>query len=395
MNMTFPAATLSAIKVKTVPSNYCWDEGVPNFATLVDAQETTVDGVTTYIGYAPYMFVSVASDIIPGFITLDNLSATRIIDFGDYYNLSSIKTELGNDGNLAYDNVTNSYERVGFCHTYIMPGTYHVSIDSYSFLSKPRIKIKDVNQVHVELNQPATEFTIIEYLPKLTSVDIYDNGKYIRTVNGVPLKIRSTGEIYGALTRDSNNFIYTEEQSNITTVTKTDIFSNVQYKVQEIAPTASVALVNQLPSTLTFPVTAEFTAKYTKAGSFPIEKIAWDMGDGSPIKIQSRYSINTDVESGFIENGSTDLFTITDPRFFNVKHVYKSNPEQQTTFNVSITAYAANTNLFSVDTLQYGPLHNPDFNVKTIKILQAEFTDNGKIYLGEIENMPAIWYADK
>lgn len=396
MTTSFPAATLSAISAKTVPSDYCWDNGVPVYEQLVDATAVTTNGVTTYTGYAPYLVASVASDIVPGFITLDNLSAARIINFGDYYNLSSVKTELGSDGTLSEDYITDSYERVGFCHTYLMPGKYHISVDSYSFISKPRIKIADVNQVHVEANQPSTEFTILEYLPALTSYDVKDsNNNIVNTIYGVPLKRRPTGEIYAALTRDVNPFVYTSEKSNIATVTKTDVFSNIVYEVREIPPTAAVNLVTFLPSTKMFPVSAEFTAKYTKCGSFPIEKIVWDMGDGSPLLEQSRHAINTDINSEFKENGDTTSFAINDPRFFNVHHVFKARPDKKINFTVSLTAYAANTNTFSIASLQFDSLQFPVFNPTNFKILQTEFTDTGKIYLGEVENTTAVWYADK
>jgi hypothetical protein len=140
------------------------------------------------------------------------------------------------------------------------------------------------------------------------------------------------------------------------------------------------------------PVTVKLTPRFTKCGSFPIEKIVWDLGDGSPLLEQRRWAPT--IKAPFYYSGAIEE-DADDPRNYDVIHTYNKTPESLFCFYPSMTAYASSTNTSDSVAVTIGPLSLVLFDPSQFKVLQNEFTDNKKILLGQIENNTAVWQADK
>mgnify|MGYP000208162317 CR=1 FL=1 len=89
------SSTFDIFSIKSLPSDYRWDKGTPgidytgNFITELSACSaisSNPKGVE-YVGYAPFVFVSLSSTA--GDISDTHLALTRTADFGDYYNSES------------------------------------------------------------------------------------------------------------------------------------------------------------------------------------------------------------------------------------------------------------------------------------------------------------------
>ena len=157
------------------------------------------------------------------------------------------------------------------------------------------------------------------------------------------------------------------------------------------------------------PLTVRLSPKHVICGSFPIEKIVWDMGDGSPLITQRRWAptlehpfvystslltetdpTNLKVYSGSLENDPQD------PRNYDVEHTYYRTLQGPHSFYPSMTAYASSTGTYDTAAAVVGPLLFPtkDEELK-INLIQSELTSHGKVYIGEINNNVAVWRADK
>jgi hypothetical protein len=126
--------------------------------------------------------------------------------------------------------------------------------------------------------------------------------------------------------------------------------------VKEIMPVAFLS-IEQEPSPKKTPHTVRLSARFTKCGSFPIEKIVWDLGDGTPLLEQKRWDI--DNSSHFAYN---DIYNLDyeDPRNFDVVHTYTRKSSSDFTFYPSITAYASNTHSSDCCSAVIGPIRGVD-----------------------------------
>jgi hypothetical protein len=133
------------------------------------------------------------------------------------------------------------------------------------------------------------------------------------------------------------------------------------------------------------PLEIEFSPKSTITGTYPIEKIVWDLGDGSPQLVATRHTTTPHPSSGFIyrPNYPTDP---KDPRNYNVKHTYYRNlPTDQQLFYPSLTAYSANTLFSDSCSREIGPIGD---RKKTNKSLLASYyydTDNKAFIALDVE----------
>jgi hypothetical protein len=173
------------------------------------------------------------------------------------------------------------------------------------------------------------------------------------------------------------------------TVTKT-----AYVRVLEIPPKAVIEVIQpEEPLLRLTPLTVKLSPKNVISGSFPIEKIVWDMGDGSPLITQRRWAPTLSLP--FVYSGSTENDP-HDPRNYDVEHTYYRTLQGPHSFYPSMTAYASSTGTYDTAAAVVGPLLFPpkteDFK---INLIQSEMTSYGKVYIGEINNNVAVWRADK
>jgi hypothetical protein len=193
----------------------------------------------------------------------------------------------------------------------------------------------------------------------------------------------------------------THEAPNIDVI-KTVYTKELIVQVNENFPTAYIDIF-QHPNFFSrnSPYKVRLSARNVQPGSFPIERIDWDLGDGTPIKSQRRWAINTDPEFEF-----TNIFVADwkDPRNYDIIHEYVVSPRSQLTFYPSLTCYSSSTASFDCARGIVGPI-NPSpvttttetdtANRKPIKLIQNELTDHGKVLLGDIDCTAVIWKYDK
>lgn len=177
----------------------------------------------------------------------------------------------------------------------------------------------------------------------------------------VSLTMKQTPQYY-LLTEDGDYLLF-EDDSNIelegtyvpsiikttsSTFTKTHVLT-----LKENAPQARIHSVTQ-PVQGDSPLTLEFTPIHCIPGSFPIDRIDWDFGDGSPIKTITRQTIiSADPDILF-----TDTFNWnpTDLRNYNMRHTYYRSSYETQIFYPSLTCYNANTDLSDACSTTIGPI---------------------------------------
>tara|TARA_R110000868_G_scaffold250424_4_gene507010 strand:+ start:4543 stop:5991 length:1449 start_codon:yes stop_codon:yes gene_type:complete len=164
------------------------------------------------------------------------------------------------------------------------------------------------------------------------------------------------------------------------------------FRVLEIPPTAYLQATDQPvnPEDRFSPLTVRLTPRYVKCGSFPIEKIVWDLGDGSPLLTQRRWANN--IEEPFSYNNVFNLDYV-DPRNYDVIHTYRKTSTSQFMFYPSITAYSSSTGKTDCASFTIGPLRLSNANsvAMNINLLQSELTLSGSVILADVDNSVAVW----
>jgi hypothetical protein len=209
---------------------------------------------------------------------------------------------------------------------------------------------------------------------------------------------------YNTWEQQTCNSCKTHEPPNIEVV-KTVYTRELIVEVLENFPTAHIDIF-QDPNFLNrnSPYKVKLTARNVLPGSFPIERIDWDLGDGTPIKSQKRWAINTDTEFEY-----SDVFFADwrDPRNYDINHVYETSPGSNLTFYPSLTCYASSTGSYDCVKGIVGPINpspilteNDEANNavnkrKPLNLIQNELTDHGKVLLGELDCTAVIWRYNK
>lgn len=428
------SATFDFLSIRTVPSTYSWDlnairEGI-NFPVITDSSllsstSTNSQGVE-YFGYAPFVSLSLSSSV--GSLSPSAVAVRRVTDFGDYYNSES---------NIL---VSPTLSNEAFCHNYIMPGLYSIKmtrteytlIESqgggvgciyiqpltdierfplswqwYNFLCEsPSQYNTPVTWQETEFQQPEqlvwsetygpcysinantsqTSWTWNNVTCNLTANPLGNDTKWDDTKCDAPLNIR-WDQIAGSACQSST----TQYTLSATSQTFT---KELYLKVIEIPPKCYLSTINA-PVDKTSPYTVRLTARYTRCGSFPIEKIVWDLGDGSPLLVQRREIPNTDPRFTYSTNPTPFNTDWKDPRNYDVIHTYNRTSRSQFSFYPSITAYASSTGTSDCAAIIIGPLKLSEFENETVHILQNELTDHGKVLIGEVSDSVALWSINK
>lgn len=422
-------ANLEICLINTVPPTYVWDDGVPeqnSFEPLnaLSAQSDNSSGLE-YVCYAPYTTVILSSTNTQ---RPSSIAIKRTIDFGDCYNSTeNTITEVGSG--IKY-----------FSHLYIMPGLYTIKLieEEYVVANNPAkfpalsysqsSPINGLNDLQTswhwrdyknikESNFPATwqslkfQNTLKFKKPKqltwfntkdcLSSLNSEVYWQWNNILNDIPVdnthakritwnQSASGGEFqktWNSIIGNCNVDDFVLSGAPIRTVTKDAVI-----RIKELPPIAYLS--GNQPIDLNnrhFPLTVRLTPKYTQCGSFPIEKIVWDLGDGSPLITRRRW-----------ENGYKFPFVYTgalsgdykDPRNFDVVHTYEKTERGQYTFYPSITAYSSSTGTSDSAATVVGPIKAEVFSVSSFVINQNHLNHNGALLLGEIEKTAAVWKVD-
>jgi len=472
------SATFDISSIKSVPSDYSWDKGTPtldyaDFVTALSvcsAISNNEEGVE-YIGYAPFVFVSLSS--APGDTSDTNVALRRTANFGDYYN--------SNSNYVTFPTLSNEL----FCHAYIMPGLYTISLERTEYievlaeaftaygkcLQKHCIdwSWKTLSNCTPELSVTWTSTLTGNSYEKKWKFEpcgedwASSNGLYIQPVHQedrTPLSWQwynflcngtdnphntptpwissgfqqqeqltwaessgpcinlgqteqtswkwnnitlSAGQFNTIVTWDDTicasfkNATWDHVKDNCTGSSAPILSSGTQIitksaliRVLEIPPIAYLQ-ATQSPNRIS-PLEVRLSPASTICGSFPIERIVWDLGDGSPLLTQRRWA-NT-LAYPFVFSGALSE-DYQDPRNYDVIHTYTKTPESGYSFYPSITAYCSSTNSSDCASVMVGPLKLPVTDGTNFKLLQNELTEHGKVLIGQVDNNVAVWRADK
>lgn len=373
---------------QSVPENYTWDRGVPLDGTVA----TTVlvpDSTTTYVsGYAPGVRVVFQNNSIPN---PDYNKITYNWNFGDYYN---------DTNNTASLSCISSID-----HVYVMPGTYRVT------LSLVQSKT-DTEGVEDDLLCRG-KYGFRWYWNDLNFGD-QDAKTWDETKNGTTYQKQWTEELkcfqkyckvwswqdlqlaYPVIWGDTqtgadleklwmfedNDTICSVDNANFLTTTNVieQTITTTEIVVKEKPPVAGMYSMTR-PITGYTPYTVRLTPRTTQCGSFPIDRIDWNFGDGSPIKTITRFAPPSGDD--IVVNDILDPIPFpndpNDVRNFDVLHTYEVNKNTYPVFYPSLTCYSASTNTSDSCCITIGPIALSSQPAET-HLLKARNTLKGNIY---------------
>lgn len=401
--MTTDFTVLSGI---TVTQTYNWDKGLPFAAGLsagVNPETFTVpevsDTVFVYIsGYAPGFKVFFKNDSSndPDYIFIE-----YNWNFGDFYNDSNNTVSLSCPVNVE--------------HTYVMPGQYTVSLT--------QTQSKEQAGAFVGETQCLGKYNYQWYWDNL----ICDRAETVTwdeaACNGVRPKwwdnetqcfqkhckfwswydLQSISEAANPVTWEQtmsigSQAIFTKKwafEANDTVCTSntdTTFFNTVCSQSQTTIKTAVVEVVELPPVAKLFSVTrpasgvspllVQISPRNTTTGSFPIDRIDWDPGDGTPIKTITRYVTPDSTLFTYTSTFSADTL---DPRNYDLLHTYRRTIDTYSMFYPSITAYSSSTGTSDSCSLTIGPVTLSSV-ATNINLLKGRNTPAGNLYSLQIDN---------
>ena len=312
----------------TVKLNSRWDYEYP----ILDYG--TYNTPSYIFGHAPGLSAVFTNTSNSGIVDPTTDKVQYIWNFGDYYNQTT---------NIAYtssisDNVS---------HIYMMPGNYTVTLtqNTQSTIVTP-----------ITSNICRGRYCIDWYWQNLQS----DN---VNHLNWKDLSSQGTKTTTWGNSKVVDSNCDTSIIQNTQTVVKSNIVT-----LDEISPVA--ILKNVMNSYGKTPLTVVISPEETLCGSFPIEKIDWDAGDGSDIQTVSRY---TTPNSNFIYTGNITSDS-NDPRNYYFTHTYRISSSN--IFYPSITAYSMNTNIFDTAQSVIGPLIYPSISSTPLKLMKVRNSGN-------------------
>lgn len=375
-----------------------------------------------------------------------------------YYETSAIEvnpTELKLK-NLEVKESTSALDTACFFHTYVMPGTYTIDMTTQLFNEVNKSVSTIDENVYVQDSAASSTLTIPKNVPGFReTVGITHEKNLVRVMENTtiaeggntpvlfldPLNttfwstvalndtISGTGIAAGSKITEINKSlfyikidkaltanllpIYTKtvysnvtEQKEVTKVvtdvstTSTPSNKTVTIEVLELPPKIILNLVANTTVAGTRTLTGQFTVRDSTCGSFPIEKVEWDMGDGSAKLEQIRWKLNTALP--FVAN---NVYTddTSDPRNYDVKYTYTLKPDEKRSFIVTAKIYAANTGTFVTATYVFPPVEGTskftdealNTSISTVNLIQSHLTDNGKVIVAEINNNIVAWSTNK
>lgn len=382
---------------QTVPENYTWDVGIPldgsaATTTLTDSNTTT----TTYVsGYSPGVRVVFQNASIPA-SGYDNIAYNW--NFGDYYN------DTNNFVSLCCISMVD--------HVYIMPGTYRVTLS----LKQTRTVSQGVNNDLLCRGK----YGIRWFWDDLNSTDqnpitwdqTRDKARFqkqwinetqcfqkhckswswqdLESINPVVWSVTQTGgELEKLWMYETNDTVCTITDASFldTTDAVEQTITTTEIVVKEKPPIAGMYSMTR-PITGYTPYTVRLTPRTTQCGSFPIDRIDWDFGDGSPIKTITRFASPSGSDIVVNDNILDPIPFPNDPsdvRNFDVLHTYVVNKNTYPVFYPSLTCYSACTNTSDSCCITIGPISLSAQPTKT-HLLKARNTLKGNIFTFNVGN---------
>ena len=380
----------------TVPSNYSWDYGTP----LTGSNLFSLNAITTsnYVsGYAPGVRVVFKNDSVPN-SDFSNVGFTW--DFGDYYN---------NATNIISLSCLKSIE-----HTFIMPGRYTVTLtqrqskirqdfnyvqNSDYCLSKYNFRWFWDNMVSVSGDTLTWDETrCFAKYSKWWDDEVECFGKHCKFWNWLDLRSTETEgvtpvtweqtytgkEFEKRWARESNSTVCAPGKEvtfldTLITDEQTYTITNV-VEVLEIKPEAFLYTFTT-PITGVTPFSVHLSPRFTKPGSFAIERIDWDFGDGTPVQTVWRHQPPTQTMFTYTSTFSAD---VKDPRNYDAHYTYKRTLNTYPIFYPSITAYSGSTNSFDSCSLVIGPISLSSISPK-VHILKSKALGKNNFYAFQID----------
>jgi len=408
--------TVSA--VQTVPSNYSWDQGVPVLSSYSNTTITTnSNGVTTLTGYAPAVKVyfnntSTSDNSAYNNTNIINQTTTYNWNFNDYYNISSNIVSISGTNNSPSTTTYNA------SHVFLMPGNYNVSLQHIQSTLQGTTDPTtaglcfgdyDINWYwdNLVLKQTAGSQSLKyktwdNYGSSSSTPKTWDGQQYLciqkycfawnwnylkqGSYNPVTWAQAKSNGIYAKLWTIESNDTACQQQvvpHNSTITVNQTLLNNCIVTVLEIPPTANMYSLTS-PLTGVSQLTVQLTPRTSVCGSFPIDRIDWNLGDGSSIKTVSRYSTPTDPVFTYNNVFSADP---SDVRNYDLTYTYyRNSTNTYPVFYPSLTCYSANTNTASSCCITVGPITVPSIpvNANILKARNAATGDN--LYVFDIDN---------
>lgn len=392
----------------TVPENYTWDLNIPLETALTN---TIAYNTTEYVsGYAPAVRVNFLNTSIS---ELDFDVINFAWNFGDYYH------DTNNTVSLSCTSLIQ--------HTYIMPGTYTVTLIHTQTKSEEE---QDITGITTRCKGKYDKQWIWDSLSGINCIT-WDETKcdaalskwwddegwlspdntigYVGPcfekdckfwswyslaprsegdpVENVPInpvrwsESATDGEFEKLWMFEPNDEICGQVNQKLQqTVIKTAIV-----EVKEIMPKAGMSSITQ-PQKGPSPLTVQLSPRHCLPGSFPIDRIDWDFGDGTPIKTITRYAppSGADIVNNQIFGGD-----VLDVRNYDVLHTYIRNKNEYPMFYPSLTCYSASTNSTDSCCITIGPVELTDVP-DDLHLLKTRNTLKGNIHSFINNNSPGL-----
>jgi hypothetical protein len=401
---------LAIVSGQTVPSTYTWDLGVP-FSGKIGTSVNVTQTNPVISGYAPGLRVVFQNNSSNEYTY--NITEKYEWNFGDYYNSSS---------NIISLPCSNNVE-----HVYVMPGVYNVTI-THTRTETPTIIDPGLRHCQGLYNYQWYWDNLMPGLAQSVTWNDLSGSKLTKTWGDESacfdkycsywswsnLTTNGTNPYTWDQTSKTNGGQYPKrwelDEGNVgvicnnATAVPTQIISATsvtlvgQIQVVELPPTAGLAVVNPLDDTLTTtaygtsPLVVQITPRTTTTGSFPIDRIDWDMGDGSGVLTVTRY---TTADSSIFKANNQYSNDPADPRNYDVVYTYNRNKDLYQLFYPSLTAYASSTGTYDTASIEIGPVELQSFNNTDIKILKVRNTPSGNIYTLDVNGNIAFATTNK
>ena len=422
-NTTVFTTSFTISAAQTVPSNYSWDQGVPVLSSYSTIQSTTFSNGVAYVsGYAPGIKVYINNTSKPDSVSNPtnnqyNISqlTTYNWNFNDYYNIGTNIVSLS--GNNITDAAAATYNT---SHTYIMPGKYSISLQHIQTTSPDNFTVPgtcygdyDINWywTNLELNlntdsQNIKAKTWDDYTSSTATPKTWDGNqilclqKYCFNWNWNYLNIQGLNPVTWSQAKSNGKYakLWGKEYNDTVCqqpivphdsakTVRQDLLNSCIIEVVELPPVAKLfSLTSLLTGVSQLPVS--LSPRGSVCGSFPIDRIDWNLGDGTPTKTVTRYSTTTDPAFTYTNVFSSDP---SDVRNFDLNYTYYRNSvNTYSVFYPSLTCYSANTNTANSCCITVGPITLPSTPSSSyiLKARNADTKDN--MYVFDINNNVAF-----
>jgi len=143
------------------------------------------------------------------------------------------------------------------------------------------------------------------------------------------------------------------------------------------------------------PHTINFLASCVTPGSFPICRLDWDWGDGTPTESISRFPYPTASNlNQVLTSVSAFPYDPNDPRNYLISHTFTNTNVIPATFSVTLSVYACNTNSASICIGQsVGPIIYPYDVIEPRHLIKSRYqnSNNDVVYILEGEELNSMY----